>query len=688
MAKNTIGNAYIQILPSMDGMKGKLLSVLNKEGVSAGQEAGEKTGNSLMTRLKSSVVAIAGSLAIGKTVSESLMAGANLEQQIGGIETLFKDSAGKMREFADQAYKTSGMSASHYMETATSFSATLLKGLGGDTAKAADYANTAIIQMSDNANKMGTDMEMIQNAYQGFAKQNYDMLDNLALGYGGTQEEMARLINDSGVLGDAVKVTAKTVKDVPFNTIIDAIGKIQDDLGITGTTAKEASVTFEGSFMSMKAAAQNLLASLMMNGKDGVDVTVAMQGLITSASTFFFGNFIPAIGRMISAIPPALSTFVQSVDWGSLINSVLTTINTFFSTMLPGYINSAYTMIVQFLNSTFPGWIEQGTQLIRNLITGVTNALPNLILVFSQMLSTVLQFIGDNIFCFLESGLEIIQALVEGVIQSLPSVVQSIASVVQSMLLNLMDNMPEFLQKGVEVIRNLITGVTNALPTLISSLAQGIFGLIATIASNLPEFLQKGIEIIGELASGVVEAIPNLISKIPEICSNIWTAFTSYDWIGIGKNILEGIGQGVINAISGLLGSVKKACGKLVDGVKDFFGIHSPSRVFRDEVGQYIPAGIAVGIDNGTGTAVKAVKQMNDDILNSANVSMFAPDIVGTVSSGSLGSGSYSAGSDINYGGVTINLYAAPGQDVKKLAQQIEKLLRNSEEIRTRGKLA
>lgn len=260
-----------------------------------GSESGEEFGKKFKKTISSALVAGT----IGKAIAASITEGAALEQSLGGVETLFKENADKVVKYADEAFRTAGVSANTYMEQVTSFSATLLQGLGGDTAKAAEYANTAMIDMSDNANKFGTDMQSIQNAYQGFAKQNYTMLDNLKLGYGGTQEEMARLINDSGVLGESITVTAETVKDVPFSDIISAIHTIQSNLGVTGTTAEEASSTISGSFQSMKASASNLLGHLS-TGTGNLDED--FKNLTKSAETFAGGNLLPAIKRINSAL--------------------------------------------------------------------------------------------------------------------------------------------------------------------------------------------------------------------------------------------------------------------------------------------------------------------------------------------------------------------------------------------------
>lgn len=304
MAKGkSLGKAYVQIVPSAEGISGSIGKIMS--------DAGGTGGSSFSAAFAKTAIAGISSAAIGKAIAASITEGAALEQSLGGVETLFKENSDKVVKYADEAFRTAGVSANTYMEQVTSFSATLLQGLGGDTAKAAKYANTAMIDMSDNVNKFGTDMQAIQNAYQGFAKQNYTMLDNLKLGYGGTQEEMARLINDSGVLGDSVKVTAQTVKDVPFSDVITAIHTIQGNLGITGTTAKEAATTFSGSMQAMKSAASNLLGHLS-TGTGNIDEDV--KALEDTAITFG-GN----LTGMLSKINSGLSESEGAV--GALYNA-------------------------------------------------------------------------------------------------------------------------------------------------------------------------------------------------------------------------------------------------------------------------------------------------------------------------------------------------------------------------------
>lgn len=318
-----LGKAYVQIIPSAKGISGMIQKEMGGEVASAGVSAGESLGSKMMGAV-SGVIAAAG---IGKAIGASITEGAALQQSLGGVETLFKDSADKVKGFANEAYKTTGLSANAYMENVTGFSASLLQSLGGDTDKAAETANMAMIDMSDNANKMGTSMESIQLAYQGFAKQNYTMLDNLKLGYGGTKQEMQRLLSDAEKL-TGVKYDMNNLSDV-----YSAIHAIQENLDITGTTAREAATTFTGSFESMKAAAQNVLGKLSL----GEDIQPALQALMETTSTFLFGNLIPMIGNILKQIPTLILGGIKGVfngifgeGLGSIMGSIVIALGSAF----------------------------------------------------------------------------------------------------------------------------------------------------------------------------------------------------------------------------------------------------------------------------------------------------------------------------------------------------------------------
>ena len=287
-------------------------NILDRDAENAGKSAGKSFGSNLAGKIKIAIAAAG----IGKMLGSAISEGAGLEQSIGGIETLFKDSADTIKQYAADAYATAGLSANAYMETVTSFSASLLQGLGGDTAAAAEVANMALTDMADNANKMGTSMDSIQLAYQGFAKQNYTMLDNLKLGYGGTKTEMERLLADAQAI-TGVKYDITNLADV-YNAIhviqggVDdlngGLGDVSKGLGITGTTAKEASTTISGSMAAVKAAFSNVLGSLTL----GQDVRPALEALAQTASTFLFGNLLPALVNILSALPGSILTMIQT----------------------------------------------------------------------------------------------------------------------------------------------------------------------------------------------------------------------------------------------------------------------------------------------------------------------------------------------------------------------------------------
>jgi len=402
-----LAKAYVQIVPSAQGITKGIEGAIGSEAARAGTGAGKTFGSGLAKAAIGAISAAGIGAALGKAITE----GAALEQSIGGVETLFKGSADTIKKYADEAYRTAGVSANSYMEQVTSFSATLLQGLGGDTSAAAEYANKAIIQMSDNANKMGTDMSSIQMAYQGFAKDNYTMLDNLKLGYGGTQSEMARLINDSGVLGDAVKVTAETVKDVPFDQVIAAIGVIQDNLGITGTTAKEAAETLSGSAASMKAAFSNVLGKLTL----GEDIKPALESLAQTTTTYLAGNLIPAVWNILKALPSGLATFVQSMG-------------TQLATQMPALISEIQTGLM----TGMPQLIQSGIAMIQQLGQGLAQGIPELLAQAMPMLADFSGTIRENFGMLVDAGIDLIMNLVDGLIAGLPSLIEYVPEIVSN----------------------------------------------------------------------------------------------------------------------------------------------------------------------------------------------------------------------------------------------------------------
>ena len=382
-----IAQAYVQLIPSARGITGKIQSILNPEASAAGQSAGQSLGSSLVG-IMTKVIAAAG---IGKALSAAISEGAALQQSLGGIETLFKGSADKVKGYANEAYKTTGLSANAYMENVTGFSASLLQSLGGDTNKAAETANMAMIDMSDNANKMGTSMESIQMAYQGFAKQNYTMLDNLKLGYGGTKQEMQRL------LADAEKLTGVKYDINNLSDVYSAIHAIQENLDITGTTAKEAASTFSGSFESMKAAAQNVLGKLAL----GENILPSLHALLKTTSTFLFDNFLPMVGNIFSGLGLVLTEGISQIAsqlfgdaFGSAVYSQLSRVTGIFQTffdMIFGSLSKQDNIDIL----TMLGFSEGAANQIVNIADNIRVTFENIGVVAGNVASIVVDFVGD-----------------------------------------------------------------------------------------------------------------------------------------------------------------------------------------------------------------------------------------------------------------------------------------------------
>ena len=633
-----VATAYVQIIPSARGISGGIEQALG--GDAAVSSAGASIGGKLTGAIKAAITAAGLGAALGKALTE----GAALEQSIGGVETLFKGSASQVTAAADQAFRTAGVSANNYMEQVTSFSATLLQGLGGDTAAAAGYADKAIVQMSDNANKMGTDMSAIQYAYQGFAKDNYTMLDNLKLGYGGTQSEMARLINDSGVLGESVKVTADTVKDVPFSSIIDAIGVIQDNLGITGTTAEEAATTLSGSFASMQAAASNVMANLTL----GRDVGPALQGLAQTVTTFLAGNLLPAIGNILSAL------VLQVIPVGT---QMLQSLGAGLAQGVPNFLAQALPMVLQFtetLRTNFGDIVDAGIDLLLNLAQGIANGLPTLIEYVPQIVTNIAGLINDNAPKLLAAGLHIIVTLGLGLIQAIPTLIANIPQIIQAVVS--VFTAFNWISLGSNIITMLKNGITSMV-SAVQSAGTSIFDAVKNAIANLPATLQSlGSNAITSMANGlksmlgsvlsaargILTGIVGIIKGLPgqlwslakSAASKLWNAFVVKDWNGLGTNII----QGIINGIGSMAGALWEAATNVaksaLNAIKSFFGIASPSKLMQFEIGPYIPQGLALGIEKNAGYVTDAM----DDLGLQSTSRLRSTIAAGTPSVNSVGS--------------------------------------------------
>ena len=642
-----LAKAYVQIIPSAKGMHGSIAKELGGEASTAGKSA----GSSIASGIRNAIIAAG----IGKLLKETISEGA--EQSIGGIETLFKDSADKVMQNAKNAYKTAGMSANEYMQLTTSFSASLLQSLANDTAKAADVADMAMTDMSDNANKMGTDMESIKNAYQGFAKQNYTMLDNLKLGYGGTKTEMERL------LADAQKISGVEYNIDNLSDVYNAIHIIQGELDITGTTAKEAASTISGSMNSMKSAFKNVLGNLAL----GEDIGPSLQALGETVTTFLTGNLIPAVGNILTSIPSLINGIVPIILKNINIASnnadeivkqgigIVTEIIAGIITSLPYVAEAAINLITSFgsalintdwtgiakemiaeirdgiglaageilgedediigsvinaINTNLPRIINEGVEIATNIADGMLQKIPDVIEIAGGMIDGFISGIVPMIPTILQTGVDLITNLLDGILQKLPDVITIAGELITGFVSGILPMLPTILQEGANLIINLVNGIIQNLPNIIAAASETIFKFISSIGQKLPQIIQSGIGIIVNLAAGLIKAIPTIVSKIPQIVRSIIDKFMETDWLSIGANIIEGIANGLANAAGMLWDAAKEALGSFKDQVLSFFGIHSPS-TWGIWVGEMLDTGVANGVSKGTGIVRKSV----DDLI-------------------------------------------------------------------------
>lgn len=511
-------------------------------------------------------------LDVGKQALDSY---ANYEQLVGGVETLFKDSANIVEDYANNAYKNAGLSANDYMETVTSFSASLLQSLNNDTAKSAEVADMAITDMSDNANKMGTDMSMIQNAYQGFAKQNYTMLDNLKLGYGGTKSEMERL------LADAEKISGIKYDISSFADITQAIHVMQEEMGITGTTAKEAGTTIEGSVNSMKSAWQNLLTDLANGGKN-------MGSLIENLMTTIFGDGTETNLGVFGNVLPVIQNIVSS-----------------FADVIPN--------IVDKLMEHLPYLLDAASEIIMSLVYGITENIPALMPVISDLFGNILQYIIESLPIIINSGVQIILALVQGIGESLPTLIPTLVDAVVLIVETLIDNIDLIIDAGIQLILGLADGLIEALPRLIDKVPEIIEKLFDAFIRNFPKIVEAGGQLIGKLIVGIIGSLGTLYSRVPEIIHTVVKGISSgYQTIkNAGLNLVAGIWEGISGSLDWIKNKIKGWVGNVTKFIKNLFGIHSPSKLFKDEIGTNLALGIGEGF---TDTMTDVQQEMADAI--------------------------------------------------------------------------
>ena len=522
----------------------------------AGFNAGiSKLGGIAKKGLAVTAGAIAGvTAAFGVMTKQSLDSVSSLEQNIGGVETLFKDSAKTVIKNANNAFKTAGMSANEYMKNVTSFSASLLQSTSGNTQKAAKVADMAMIDMSDNANKMGTAMVDIQNAYQGFAKQNYTMLDNLKLGYGGTKTEMERLLADATKIS-GVKYDINNLKDV-----YEAIHVIQDNLGITGTTAKEASTTIEGSMNAAKAAYDNFLNG-SGSAKDFADA------LVTAAVNVGknLGEIIP---RLAETIPEVLNTLWQEFQSGGdrflkAGANIVTNLATGVLSKLPSLITTVTSfipMIASTISSRAPEIAQSAVSIITSIANGITQSIPKILESIAPIAASIGQGIMQAAPALMSAGMQIIQQVGDSISQYAPNLIPKALEMIGQLAMGLIQNLPQLISTGIQIITAIAQGIINSIPVLITYVPQIINGLCAALDTGLMQLLAAGAKIILNLVQGIIQAIPQLIAALPQIVLAIINVFTHINLLSAGKALIISLKNGIVSA----KGSVVSAFNSLV----------------------------------------------------------------------------------------------------------------------------
>ena len=492
-----LGKAYIQVIPTTKGIKGELESQMGDAGESAGKKSGARIGSAI----KSAILAVG----IGEAIKSAVTAGADLQQSFGGLDTIYGEAADAAKRYASEA-AAAGISANDYAEQAVSFGASLKQAFGGDTVRAAEAANTAILDMADNAAKMGTDISSIQNAYQGFAKGNYTMLDNLKLGYGGTRTEMERLLKNAQEIS-GVEYDIDNLGDV-----YDAIHVIQGELGLTGVAADEAATTFSGSLGAMKAAAQNVLGNLAL----GEDIGPSLEVLGQTVSTFLSANLFPMVSNIVSTLPSALAGLITTLA---------------------------------------PQLIPAGVELLVNLMNGLAETVPDLLIKVAAMIPDIVSTLLDNL-----------PALVEGAV-------------------------------------NLFVGIIQAIPIILPDLIRAVIGMIPKIVQTLiratPQILKGALQMLG----GLLQAIPNVLKAA---VAGLWD---------IGRNLVIGLWNGISNVTGWILDKIRGFGASILSGIKGIFGIHSPSKEM-EWMGQMLDQGLARGITGGVGVVDDAMGELGARTMN------------------------------------------------------------------------
>ena len=670
-------------------------------------------------------VAVAAGAAAAKLGKEVIEAYADYEQLVGGVNTLFKESSQELQTYAANAYKTAGMSANDYMETVTSFSASLIQSLGGDTEKAVKYADMAITDMSDNANKMGTDMGLIQNAYQGFAKQNYTMLDNLKLGYGGTKTEMERL------LADAQAISGIEYNIDSYADVVEAIHVIQESMGIAGATAAEAEGTISGSINALQAALQNMLVGF---GDANADMDLLCQNMVDALQNVIT-NITPVIENMVKVLPTVtgalldaiadlLPTLLQTVT--ELFSQLLNTILTLLPQLIPAAVEAIMT-IVQALIDNLPLLVDAAVQLVVALVEGIGSALPQLIPAAVQAVITIVQGLISNLPLILDAALQLIMGLAQGLLTAIPMLIEALPAIITAIIEFILSAIPQIIDAGIQLLTSLVAALPDIIVAIVEAIPQIIEGIITAVLDNIPLIIQAGIDLLVALIQALPQIITTIVAAIPEIIGGIVNALINsipqiiqagvellvslianlptiiveivkaipqiivgiVSALGkgvsqvaeVGANLVRGLWQGIQSLASWIWDKVSGWISSIWDGICDFFGIASPSKEMG-WVGEMLVEGLAGAINANGKDVVKAAEGMADDIngvmgslANEMQTSLPTDfNVTGTVNRNDTAAG-------VGFGGgalITIQqMVVRSEEDIRRISQELYNLIQS-----------
>lgn len=619
VAMSEIAKAYVQIEPTFNGVQAKIEQEMGSEGEKGGSKFGAGFAKVLggagqvvagAAKLTAGAVA-AGSAAVAGLVESATESYGEYEQLVGGVETLFGSDYSSVEEYAAgvgmsleeagatweqyqarqqtvldnaaNAYQTAGMSTNEYMSTVTSFAAALNNSLGEYAWQSANYADIAIGDMADNANKMGTSMEAVQNAYMGFSKGNFTMLDNLKLGYGGTKTEMERLMRDAEELEGYMEGSLSIDS---FADVVEAIHIVQENMGITGTTAKEASSTIQGSLATLKSSWENVITGM---GDKDADLSGLIDNLVQSASTFI-GNMLPIIEQALQGVSSMIAELAPVI-----------------AQELPGL-----------LQSILPMLMTAGADIIQTLAEGILAAVPELLPSITDLIISLSQMLIEMLPQLIEVGAQVILSLAVGIAEALPELIPTITQVIVDICMYLLENIDLLIDAAAQLIIGLATGLIEALPILIEKAPIIILQLAEALFKASLKLYEVAFEIIKIIKEGIEQYMPQLLAKGAEAMTKLKEKLTEKvkEYVNIGKMIVEGIKKGISDAWEALQNWFGEKISGLVGGVKDLLGIESPSKVFAQQVGEQIPAGIAMGIGEGMGVLDDAMAAMTSDVVD------------------------------------------------------------------------